>query len=139
MTKISVVTSCGNKKRDEELPAWRLYKSSRITAVYNRKDDTDMFILSAEHGLVPAEKTIQPYDRIMDEKRCQELVPEIKKIVEKYDVVIFFKAGANRLYEQCITKACTESKVRLKSFGYRSMGGINDLPSEIRKAKDGFI
>ena len=98
-----------------------------------------MFILSAEHGLVPAEKIIQPYDRIMDEKRCQELIPEIKKIVEKYDVIIFFKAGAGRLYEQCITKACTESKVRLISFGYGFMGGINDLPSEIRKAKNGFV
>ena len=75
-----------------------------------------------------AEKIIEPYNRIMDDARCDELLPEIQKIVEKYDTVIFFKAGARKLYEQCIVKACEMANVRVISFGFGFMGGINDLP-----------
>jgi len=125
----------GNKKEKIPLPAWQLYKSPRIKAVYNRKGDVDMFILSAEFGLVPAEKIITPYNRLMDEKRCNELIPKIKEIVKNYDAIIFFKAGARKLYEQCLAKACEESGVKLISFGYGFMAGINDLPKKIEEAK----
>ncbi len=135
--KVSVVTACGNKKQEIPLPAWKLYKSPRITAVYNRKGDNDMFILSAEHGLIPAEKITAPYNRIMDEKRCQELVPKIKETVKNYDTIVFFKAGSRNLYEQCISKACEESGVKLISFGHGFMAGINDLPMKIEEAKKG--
>ena len=68
--KVSIVTSYRNKKREQALPVRNLYKSSRITAVYNHKDDTDMSIISTEHGLVTAERIIRSYDRVMDEKKC---------------------------------------------------------------------
>ena len=126
--KYAVITACGNKKNSLPLPAWQLYKSPRIKAVYNRKGNHDMYILSAKYGLVNAEQIIEPYNRIMDDARCDELLPEIKKIVEKYDVVIFFKAGARKLYEQCILKSCEMANVRVISFGFGFMGGINDLP-----------
>tara|TARA_B100000586_G_C19766399_1_gene284093 strand:- start:57 stop:455 length:399 start_codon:yes stop_codon:yes gene_type:complete len=126
--KYTVITACGNKKNSLPLPAWQLYKSPRIKAVYNRKGNHDMYILSAKYGLVNAEKIIEPYNRIMDDARCDELLPEIKKTVEKYDTVIFFKAGARKLYEQCIVKACEMANIRIISFGFGFMGGINDLP-----------
>ena len=133
--KVSVVTACGNKKETIPLPAWQLYKSPRIKAVYNRKGDNDMFILSAEHGLIPAEKVTSPYNRLMDERRCNELIPKIKEIVKNYDTIIFFRAGARSLYEQCLAKACDESGVNLISFGHGFMAGINDLPKKIQEAK----
>ena len=40
--KVCVVTACGKTKRDVPLPARKLYKSARITAVHNRKSDCDM-------------------------------------------------------------------------------------------------
>lgn len=126
--KYTVITACGNKKNPIPLPAWKLYKSPRIKAVYNRKGDHDMYILSAEHGLIPAEKIIEPYDRIMDNERCNELLPDVKKIVSQYDIVIFFRAGSRKLYEECLSKACEMAGVKLISFGFGFMGGINDLP-----------
>ncbi|WP_268544030.1 DUF6884 domain-containing protein [Candidatus Nitrosotenuis cloacae] len=135
--KISVVTACGNKKADIPLPAWQLYNSPRIRAIYNRKGSHDMFILSAEYGLIPAEKIIAPYNRIMDEKRAQELIPYLKEVIKDYDVIVYFKAGARRLYEQCLEKACQESGVKLVSFGFGFMGGINELDSKIRMAEEG--
>ena len=137
--KVSVITACGNKKNDIPLPAWQLYKSARIKAVYNRKGKYDMYILSAEHGLVPAEKVIAPYNRIMDEKRAEELIPKLKEQIKNYEVIVFFKAGARAIYEKCIAKACEESGVKLISFGSRSMQGINELESKIRLAEDGKI
>ena len=82
--KVSVVTACGNKKETIPLPAWQLYKSPRIKAVYNRKGDNDMFILSAEHGLIPAEKVPSPYNRLMAERRCNDVVFLSKKTENPY-------------------------------------------------------
>ena len=133
--KYAVITACGNKKQSLPSPAWQLYKSPRIKAVYNRKGSHDMFILSAKYGLVKAEQIIEPYNRIMDDSRCEELVPGIKKIIENYDVVIFFKAGSRKLYEQCILKSCEMANVRVISFGFGFMGGINDLPKYLPDKK----
>ena len=94
--KICVITACGNKKEDTPLPAWRIYKSSRIKAVYKRKCNEDMYILSAEHGLLPAEKIIKPYNRLLDTDRANKLLPKIESTIKKYDKIIYFKAGARK-------------------------------------------
>lgn len=135
--RVSIVTACGNKKESIALPAWKLYKSPRIKAVYNRKEQHDMYILSAEHGLLPAEKVIEPYNRIMDEKRCDELIPELKEVVKNYDVIVYFKAGARSLYGKCLEQACSECGVKLISFGFGFMGGINELQDKIKIAESG--
>ncbi len=137
MRKVCVVTACGNKKQSTAKPAYKLYKSSRITAVYNRKGEHDMYILSAEHGLLHSEKITEPYNRIMDEQRCLELIPKLKPIIEKYDTIVFFKAGARGIYEKCLKMACNENDVKLVSFGFGFMGGINELKEEISKAERG--
>ena len=118
------------------MPAWKIYKSSRIKAVYNRRKEHDMYILSAQHALIPADKVIEPYNRVMDEKRCQELIPQLKPILKQYDAVVFFKAGARKLYEQCIRTACEQENVKLISFGNGFMGGINDLEKKLRDAEN---
>lgn len=135
--KVSIVTACGNKKENIPLPAWKIYKSPRIKAVYNRKGNYDMYILSAEHGLLPSDKVIGPYNRIMDEQRCAELLPEIKKVVKDYDAIVFFKAGARGLYGKCLEQACSECGVKMISFGFGFMGGINELPDKIKIAESG--
>lgn len=85
----------------------------------------------------PAEKITAPYNRLMDEARCQELIPKIKETIKNYDAVVFFKAGSRKLYEQCIAKACEESGVRLISFGHGFMAGINDLSKKLEEAGKG--
>ena len=130
--KICIVTACGNKKHDVSMCAWQLYKSSRIKAVYNRRTGKDMYILSAEHGLLFSEKVIEPYNRIMDESRAEELIPQLVPIVAKYDAVIYFKAGARGIYEQCLGDACKKAGKKMISFGYGFMGDIGNLQNIIR-------
>ena len=130
--KICIVTACGNKKHDVSMRAWQLYRSPRIKAVYNRRTGKDMYILSAEHGLLFSEKVIEPYNRIMDESRAEELMPHLIPIVSKYDTVIYFKAGARSIYEQCLGEACKKAGKKMISFGYGFMGDIGSLQNIIR-------
>jgi hypothetical protein len=45
--------------------------------------------------------------------------------VDEYGVIVYFKGGSNKLYFDCIKKACSE--VTLVYFGSRIMEGIHDL------------
>ena len=134
--KICVVTACGNGKYKTFLPARQMYKSNRITAVYNRRCDHDMYILSAEHGLLYSEKVIEPYDRIMDEHRSAELIHDMIPIIQKYDTVIFFKGGAGKLYRQCIQTACDKANSKIISVGYANLGDIDKMPEIIRREEE---
>jgi len=126
--KVLVVTACGAKKNSTPMPAYKLYKSARIKAVYNRRNGCDMAILSAEYGLVGVYKTIKPYERVMDERRAKELAPSVAKKLQGYDCVIFFKGGARKSYFSCMRAACDKARKTLVTLGYANMGGINDLP-----------
>lgn len=128
MTKILIVTACGAKKATIALPAYKLYKSSRIRAVYRRRGNSDMCILSAEYGLIDAQEVISPYNRLMDQKRACELVNSIANKLIDYEFVLFFKGGARKIYSSCIEAACRKAGKTLVMFGYANMGGINDLP-----------
>ena len=133
--KVCVVTACGKTKRDVPLPARKLYKSSRITAVHNRKCGCDMYILSARHGLIPSEKVIEPYDMWLDRERIAELLPDMVPVLKKYDKVIFFKAGAGAVYDECMKAACDRAGRPLDSFGSGFMSGIGELEGKIEAAR----
>ena len=91
-----------------------------------------MYILSGEHGLLFSERVIEPYNRIMDEDRMKQIVPEMVSTLQKYDVVIFFKGGSRKLYHKCIESACLQAGRPLTSFGYAFLGDINRLPEIIQ-------
>lgn len=137
-TRIALITACGEKKNPQPMVAYKLYRSSRIRAVYNRRNGSDMYILSAEYGLVDAHKVIEPYDRVMDERRARELVPSVTEKLRNYEYVIFFKGGARSSYLSCVEEACRTLGKTLVTFGYAFMGGINDLPKIIAFIDQGF-
>ena len=105
-SKSALIAACGAKKREKPMEAYRLYRSSRIKAVYNRRGDCDMFILSSEYGLIGAHQIIAPYERIMDEARTIELLPSVVEKLQSYDNVIYFKGGARKAYLYCVEEAC---------------------------------
>ena len=125
---ILIVTACGAKKHSEPMEAYKLYKSARIKAVYNRRQGCDMAILSAKYGLVDVHDIIEPYDEVMCENRSYELSTLIVNDLIKYDYIIFYKGGAKKSYVICIENACRKAKKPLITFGYANMGDINLLP-----------
>lgn len=128
---IALITACGAKKHSQPMEAYKLYRSPRIKAVYNRRDNTDMYILSAKYGLVGAHEAIEPYNRIMDDERAKELVPSVAEKIEIYDYIIFFKGGARKSYLNCMKEASNKARKTLITLGFANMGGINDLPQII--------
>lgn len=137
--KVLIVTACGAKKNSMPMPAYALYKSARIKAVFNRRKACDMAILSSKYGLVKAQDIIEPYEQVMDEKRALELIPSVAEHLEEYDYIIFFKGGARRAYLNCIRAACSKIGKTLISFGFANMGGINNLPMIIDLVKRGGL
>jgi hypothetical protein len=133
--KVLIVTACGTEKNPRPMPAIKLYKSSRVKAVYNRRGSSDMCILSAEYGLVDANDIIKPYERVMDEQRAKELTSSVAEKLQDYDYVIFFKGGARKAYLTCIENACEQAGKSLVILGFANIGGVNDLPVIIELLK----
>jgi hypothetical protein len=84
-----LILSCSKRKRDTEaaLPAIELYDGPafRVLRRYLRASPPDppqVWILSAEHGLVPRSQPISPYDRRMDPQRAAVLRPAITAALE---------------------------------------------------------
>ncbi len=134
--RVALVTACGGKKEEKPLPAGKLYKSARIRHLYRRSKELSVpfFILSAKYGLVGADEVIEPYEAVMDEKRCRELLPQIVSRLKDFDAVVYFRAGARRDYLECIERAAKEAGVELISFGTGNMGGIGELPLKLKEA-----
>ena len=130
--KILVVTTCGARKHNEPKPAWQLYKSPRIRAVYNRRNGHEMCILTTKHGLFDAEEIIEPYEETLTKQKARELIPQMVDKIEGYDYVVYFKGGAGKEYFNLMRKVCRRAGKTLISFGYKYMGGVNELPTVIK-------
>ena len=91
-----------------------------------------MCILSTKHGLVDAEKVIEPYEEVLTTQRARELIPQMVKKIEGYDCIVYYGGGAGKEYFNLMRKACRRAGKTLISFGYKYMGGINELPTVIK-------
>ena len=64
-----IIIGCGAKKRDIPAPAWLLYQGNLFMAAlgYARtlREDSDILILSAKHGLVTLDTVLEPYEQRM--------------------------------------------------------------------------
>ncbi len=138
--KIVLITACGKAKENKVLPAWRLYKSTRIKHLYRRAKELNIpfYILSAKYGLVFCEDIISPYNEIMDSKKCKKNISQIENILKNYDIIVFYKGGARKEYLECIELICKKLNKNLISFGYANMGDIKKLPEVLEIARKSF-
>ena len=127
--KIVLITACGNKKENKPTKAGNLYKSSRIRHLYKRSKELNIpfYILSAKYGLVNGDEIIAPYNQIMDKKQCEKLKDQIEKILENFDIIIYYKGGARKEYYNCLEIIAKKLNKRFISFGYGNMGDIRKL------------
>lgn len=134
--KILIVTACGGKQEAFPCPAYRLYKSARIKAVYKRRGDCDFYILSGKYGLLEHDKVIGPYGDIMTSEKAQQFLPQVIGKVKNYDLIIYFRAGARTAYLDCIKTACKRAGKTLIITGFAHMGGIKNIPKIINLIKE---
>ena len=81
-----VLISCVSKKLDKKSTAENLYISSlfKKNLIYAKSlKPSEIFILSAEHGLLKLTDEIEPYDKTLNNMRSKEIKEWSKKVVNQ--------------------------------------------------------
>lgn len=139
-----LVMSCSQSKvatRHHQLPADSLYDGPgwRVLRRWRREHpirsmNLPVLVLSAEYGLIPAQRMIEPYNRKMDPERAAELGylqhyrTELLEplLVDEPDVLLY----GGKLYADCFGHYMPEDYVwRATSDGAR---GIGDMLGELK-------
>jgi hypothetical protein len=83
-----ILIQCTKSKRDEPAKAKNLYDESDYFCkmrAYAEATDTMWFILSAKHGLLDPNTTVEPYDEFgLSEKQAEEIATEIANGPDQY-------------------------------------------------------
>ena len=123
MSKI-VLISCVSKKKKQPSAAQKLYTSPlfKMNLAFARSlNPTQIFILSAKHGLVKLEQIISPYDQSLNTMSAAEnkaWADKVKKQMEKEldfkkDEVIFL---AGEKYRRNLLPLFSNAQVPLKGL-----------------------
>lgn len=130
---VLLLQSCSGAKQETDEPIgaldlydgyfYRIIKKSMREGEF--RDDLDMVILSAEHGLIDPDTRIRTYDRRIDEARAKELradtVRELRQRVTEggYDAVVV-NMGAD--YRSAISGLEEEVDVPVKRLAGDGIG-----------------
>ena len=117
-------TYCSKSKviSKELTPAYLLYQSKRIKDLHinARKKGVQLLILSGKYGLIPAEKPIRYYDKLLLQNEINNHAELINSQLSKTSIskIIFFHKSINldpnlSNYLKCISIACKSSKIEL--------------------------
>lgn len=123
---IALATACGERKRQGHWPLHLLYESPRVKALYSRKGNFPLYILSAEYGFVDCEEVRASYDRRMDLNRAEQLAPQVAEAMGGFDWVVFFNAQTPREYAFCLERASDICGVPVAFIGWWPLGGLNE-------------
>ncbi len=113
-----LILACSQRKRPAPAPALELYDGPayRVVrrALRNGVHDVEVWVLSAEHGLIPADQVIAPYDHRLTRDRAIELAIPVSHVLadlwqREWDDV-YIEAG--KLYQSLISVAMTWSGSR---------------------------
>ena len=137
--KVLLATACGAKKNKGKMPAIDLYRSSRIKAVYNRRDGADFAVLSAKYGLIYPDLIITYYEQILDSKSMKKLLPQVIEFISKYDLIVFFKGGSREEYRELVKNAAQAINKPLVLIGNRNQEDIGKLEELLKRCMNGDL
>ena len=137
--RVLLATACGAKKNKGRMPSIDLYKSSRIKAVYNRRDGADFAVLSAKYGLLYPEKIIKDYEQVLDSKGAKKLIPQVTEFITKYELIVFFKGGSRQEYRELIKQASDVINKPLILIGNRNQEDIGKLETLLVRCTNGDL
>jgi len=155
--RYALVLPCGGRKKATSVPVMArdlyigpLWSTYRKYAVYEGAENAffDVFVLSAEHGLLPETALILPYDRVMVRdghrgaasgstpvRRVGEIVERVRAQVERHHLrkrpVVFIGEGDGPY--RAVLRLAGVSPIDLESRGR----GIGDYRSDLRALLEG--
>jgi hypothetical protein len=143
-----VLLSCTKSKLDHKAPAQELYSASplfRGTLTYGKSLNPDkMYILSAEHHLVPLDRVLYPYDKTLKnmpadekEKWGEIVIKQLQKegIDLNKDKFIFLTGSE---YMKPLLKYISEENISTPMEGLRLGERMRWLNAQIRKITEIF-
>lgn len=80
-----LILACSARKKAGPAPAVQLYDGHLyrvLRAALRAGAEVEVWILSAEHGLIPADRTLDVYDRRMTAGRARELAPQVRQVLD---------------------------------------------------------
>jgi hypothetical protein len=77
------IMACGESKNPGKLPAFRKYAGRQFAVLAEELSGLwaaghTVYILSAKHGLIPAQQTLADYDQLMTDGRGRELFEQVR-------------------------------------------------------------
>lgn len=135
-----LVISCSGRKHKKPAPAIELYDGPSYRILRSRAPRSlAILILSAEHGLIPTNKPLEPYDRKMDEDRAEEFQTEkqierARRLVRKVDgypfTEVFCHGGGH--YRDVVRRYAHEGVFGSAKLRYTS-GRIGEQLAQLKK------
>lgn len=118
-----VIAGCSRRKRATEkpIPALELYEGGCVPHLRHRVQAHPALgvrtrILSAEYGLITADRLVMPYDRVLTERRAAELRPQVAESllhdVETSGLPEAVLVAAEPVYQSLVIGALTAQKIR---------------------------
>lgn len=131
-----ILIGCSKKKQDYPCPAYNMYTGvlfQRSLEYALTLTDTQIFILSANYGLLKCMRNIVPYDITLKRMRKQRRIMWSKRVVSALARECSFEKDnfillAGRLYIEHIVPYLKNYQTPLKGLGYgRSVSLLNKL------------
>ena len=133
--ELILATACGAKKESSRLPAWRLYRSSRIRHLKKVTEayGVPIYILSAKHGLINSDTVIDPYDEVLTEEKFEALKPvvlsQLRELKRKgLRRILFYRGGARKLYLDLLMASALKLSLNVIYYGSGNMRDIGLTP-----------
>lgn len=122
MTFYCTYCSKNKIKTCDSKPAHLIYKSKRISWLYNKskKSGVQLLILSGKYGLINANDSIDYYDQILLEENIISHASLVEKQLSKLSIskIIFFHQPIVTdlnlsCYKRCIALACKNKNIKI--------------------------
>ncbi|RBQ16514.1 hypothetical protein DP939_29795 [Spongiactinospora rosea] len=114
-----VIVGCSRRKRDTAtpVPALDLYEGGCIPQLRRRIGHRQglrrqVRILSAEHGLIDADRPLLPYDRVLTPERASELRQNAGAVLARYGTPTGVLVIAEPAYQDIVREHLRDVRVR---------------------------
>lgn len=118
-----VIAGCSRRKRAtrKPVPALELYEGGCVPQLRHRVQAHPALgartrILSAEYGLIVADRLVMPYDRVLTERRTAELRPQVAEAlrldIETSGPPEAVLVAAEPAYQSLVLPTLTEQNIR---------------------------
>ena len=109
------ITYCANNQKKLKQSRYKSNKIKEIRSIANKNDD-EFAILSGKYGLIPPEKPIPEYDKLLEKEDIENLLPQVRRYLQSKNTekVIYHTkelVGKRIPYFTLMKETCVEENI----------------------------